>query len=85
MKKDISGYPHIQYLPDDNRESFWSGEFRKIFIANLALNNVEKVEGPEQEKAIIKAGAAASHKCLKSNFIRRAKYQSANVATINPP
>ncbi len=46
-----------QYLPDDTREGFWSGEYRKIFVANLALNNVDKVEGSAQEKAIIKADA----------------------------
>jgi hypothetical protein len=46
-----------QYLPDDGREGFWSGEYKKIFIANLALNNVDKVTGTDAEKAVIKADA----------------------------
>lgn len=46
-----------QYLPTDNREGFWSGEFSKIFTANLALNEVDKVTGTPEEKAIIKADA----------------------------
>jgi hypothetical protein len=46
-----------QYLPDDGRELFWNGEYRKIFIANMALNELDKVNGPDEEKAIIKADA----------------------------
>lgn len=47
----------IAYLPDDARESFWSGEYRKIFTANLVLNNLDRVSGSEQDKAILKADA----------------------------
>jgi hypothetical protein len=46
-----------QYLPNDNRESFWSGEFKKIFTANLALNELDNVTGSAEDKAIIKADA----------------------------
>ena len=46
-----------QYLPDDTREVFWSGEYKKIFTANLALVNLDKVTGTDAEKAIIKADA----------------------------
>jgi len=46
-----------QYLPDDTRENVWSNEFKKIFTANLALNNVDKVTGTDAEKAVIKADA----------------------------
>ncbi|SFG61952.1 RagB/SusD family nutrient uptake outer membrane protein [Pedobacter insulae] len=46
-----------QFLPDDTRENFWSGEFRKIFVANLVLSSVDKVTGPDAEKAILKADA----------------------------
>lgn len=46
-----------QYLPNDGREGFWSGEFRKIFTANLALNEVDGVTGTAEEKAFIKADA----------------------------
>ncbi len=47
----------INNLPDDGRESFWSGEFSKIFNANLALSYVDKVTGTDEEKAEIKADA----------------------------
>jgi hypothetical protein len=47
----------INYLPDDTRESFWSGEYRKIFTANMALEYADKVTGSAEEKTIIKADA----------------------------
>lgn len=57
----IAGFQFLtwdaQYLPDDTREGFWSGEYKKIFTANLALNNVDNVTGTDAEKAIIKADA----------------------------
>jgi hypothetical protein len=43
-----------QYIPDLN-DQFWSGEYRKIFTANLALNAVDGVTGTDAEKAAIKA------------------------------
>jgi len=46
-----------QYLPDNGRETFWSGEFSKIFLANLALNEVDDAAGTEEEKTFIKADA----------------------------
>jgi len=50
-------YWDTQYLPDDTREGFWSGEYKKIFTANLALVNLDKVTGTDTEKAVIKADA----------------------------
>ncbi len=47
----------IDYLPSDTREGFWSGEFRKIFNANMVLEYVDKVTGSDNEKAILKADA----------------------------
>lgn len=47
----------IPFLPDDTREVFWSGEYRKIFYANMVLDNVDKVTGPEADKAALKADA----------------------------
>lgn len=47
----------IEYLPMDTREGFWSGEFRKIFNANMVLEYVDKVSGTDEEKAILKADA----------------------------
>jgi hypothetical protein len=45
-----------QYIPDLS-DTFWSGEYKKIFTANLALNEVDGVTGTDAEKAIIKADA----------------------------
>ncbi|MEC5147005.1 RagB/SusD family nutrient uptake outer membrane protein [Chitinophaga sp. 212800010-3] len=47
----------IDNLPDDGRESFWSGEYKKIFNANMALAYADKVSGTSDEKDIIKADA----------------------------
>ena len=47
----------IDYLPDDTREVFWSTEYRKIFTANMVLENLDKVSGPEADKAVLKADA----------------------------
>lgn len=47
----------IDYLPDDTRENFWSGEYRKIFNANMVLENLDKVSGPDDAKEILKADA----------------------------
>ncbi|MNL06172.1 SusD family protein [compost metagenome] len=46
-----------QYLVDDIRDVLWSNEYKKIFTANLALNNLSNVTGTDEEKAIIKADA----------------------------
>ena len=47
----------IPYLPDDTREGFWSGEYRKIFSANMVLDYVDDVTGTAEEKAALKADA----------------------------
>lgn len=46
-----------EYLPDDGRESFWSGEYKKIFNANMVLAYVDKVSGSDADKAALKADA----------------------------
>lgn len=46
-----------QYLTNSTTDLFWSGEYKKIFTANLALNELDNVTGPAEEKAIIKADA----------------------------
>lgn len=46
-----------QYVQNDERERFWSAEYGKIFIANMALTEADNVTGPAEEKAIIKADA----------------------------
>lgn len=39
-----------EFLPLDTRESFWSGEYRKIFTANMVLSNLPKVSGTDAQK-----------------------------------
>lgn len=46
-----------KYLADDGREGFWSGEFRKIFSANMVLQNLDKVSGTAVDKDILRAEA----------------------------
>ncbi|WP_321515770.1 RagB/SusD family nutrient uptake outer membrane protein [Marinifilum fragile] len=46
----------VNYLPDDDRPYFPS-EWKKIFNANLILENLGKVSGSEEEKASLKAEA----------------------------
>lgn len=47
----------IEYLPLDNRERFWSGEYSKIFNANMILSNLGKVSGTAEKKEQIKQEA----------------------------
>ncbi len=37
--------------------TFWSGEYKKIFTANMVLANVDQVSGPATDKDILKADA----------------------------
>jgi hypothetical protein len=46
-----------QFLPDDTREGFWSGEYKKIFYANLVLAYLDEVTGSAEDKAVLKADA----------------------------
>lgn len=47
-----------QYIPTATpSDGLWSGEYKKIFTANLALSSVDKVTGTDAEKAFIKADA----------------------------
>lgn len=60
-----------KYLADDGREGFWSGEYRKIFNANMVLQNLDRVSGSVSDKETLKAEA---------HFIRAYSYfQLANV------
>lgn len=45
------------FLPGDTRDRLWSGEYRKIFNANMVLANVDKVSGSEADKAALRADA----------------------------
>lgn len=47
----------IDFLPDDTREGFWSGEYKKIFIANMVLDYLGKVTGDEAQKKVLEAEA----------------------------
>lgn len=48
----------IENIPDERyNNSFWSGEYEKVFNANMVLANLDNVSGTEQEKAILKADA----------------------------
>lgn len=62
----------IEFLPDDGRESFWANEYGKIFRANMVLENLDRVSGPDADKAILKADAhfirAYSYWTLASNY-----------------
>ncbi len=40
----------IPNLPFDTRETFWSGEYKKIFTANMVLNNLPNVSGSAAQK-----------------------------------
>lgn len=46
----------VEYTPNYDRH-YWPGEWKKIFTANLILINLDKVEGTETEKALLKAEA----------------------------
>lgn len=46
-----------EYLPDDTREGFWVGEYKKIFIANMVLEYLEQVTGDEERKKVLEAEA----------------------------
>lgn len=39
-----------EFLPFDTRETFWSGEYRKIFTANMVLATLPKVTGTDAQK-----------------------------------
>lgn len=45
----------VEGLQTDGREGFWSGEYQKIFIANMILNNLGKVSGDAALKAELEA------------------------------
>jgi len=47
----------INYLPDASSQTFWSGEFKKIFYANMVLDYVNKVTGSDADKAALTADA----------------------------
>lgn len=71
----------VQYIPGDFSETFWSGEYSKIYQANLVLDNVNKVSGSDQQKADLTADAhfirAYSYWELVTNYCL--PYSSANL------
>ncbi len=46
----------IEHIPFQNN-TFWNNEWTKVFNANMVLNNLERVNGTEEEKAILRADA----------------------------
>lgn len=46
-----------EYLPMEGSDAFWTGEYRKIFIANMVLEYVSQVSGDEATKANLEAEA----------------------------
>lgn len=55
----------IEFIPKDTREGFWSGEYRKIFTANMVLSYLPKVSGTEAQKERLNQ---------ESHFIRAYSY-----------
>lgn len=47
----------VQQLQDRPSDVFWNGEYKKIFTANIILQNVDKVEGSATLKKQLKADA----------------------------
>lgn len=47
----------VEGLQTDGREMFWSNEYKKIFMANMVLNNVGSVSGDAAHKAELVAEA----------------------------
>jgi len=47
----------IEYMPDVGRETFWSGEYGKIFRANMVLEYLDRVSGSESLKDALRAEA----------------------------
>lgn len=47
----------IEGLQTDAREGFWSGEYKKIFYANMIFDYIGKVSGSEQQKTELIAEA----------------------------
>lgn len=46
-----------EFLPDDTRESFWAEEYKKIFMANMVLEYLDKVAGDSERKKVLEAEA----------------------------
>ena len=47
----------LDYLPAASSDNFWTGEYEKIFIANMVLEYIPQVSGDEATKARLKAEA----------------------------
>jgi len=45
------------YVQDDTREDFWHSEYTKIFNANMVLESLDRVSGPQGDKDRLKADA----------------------------
>ncbi len=68
-------------------DALWSGEYKKIFTANLILENIDKVTGDETKRQRVKADAhfirAYSYWVLANYYC--APYSSANLNTLGLP
>lgn len=47
----------MKYLPAGFGDGFWSGEYQKIFIANMVLENLDRVSGDTEQKEFLEAEA----------------------------
>lgn len=64
----------VDQLASQPSDAFWTAEYKKIFTANIVLLNVDKAEGPAEDKGQLKADAhfiralsywqLANHYCL---------------------
>lgn len=57
MSSFTFGLWDINAAAKDAPDNFWTGEFNKIFHANMVLSYLDKVTGTAEEKAILKADA----------------------------
>lgn len=77
----------IEGVANQSADRLWSGEYEKIFTANLILSNIETAEGDETLRKRLKADAhfirAYSNWVLVNNYC--APYSAANLSTLGLP
>lgn len=77
----------IEGVSSAGSDNFWSSEFRKIFTANLVLENIDKVAGDDMVRARVKADAhfiRAYSNWLLANYYC-APYSTANMNSLGLP
>lgn len=93
-KPSAFGLQSLQYyvfgigdIANQASDDLWSGEFKKIFTANLVLENIDKVIGDEAVRNQVRADAhfirAYSNWILANHYC--APYSSANQASLGLP